>query len=131
MLGTIRADGSPRISPIEPFFVEGELLLGAMSWSAKVRDLERDPRCVVHSVVTAPHAGEHELKLYGRAVLAPAELAGRAEGAWWIATPEAARVFSVDVDRALFISWDLAGGSMTTRRWSHETGATAATRAYP
>ena len=26
MLGTIRADGSPRLDPIEPFFIDGELV---------------------------------------------------------------------------------------------------------
>jgi hypothetical protein len=67
LLGTIRADGSPRISPIEPYFAPGVLLLGAMASSAKARDLLRDARCVLHSVVTAPDAGEPEFKLYGRA----------------------------------------------------------------
>src|SRR5262245_66489877 len=68
LLGTLRRDGSPRISPIEPYIVEGQLLIGAMAWSAKVGDLRRDPRYVLHSVVTGPDSGEGELKLYGPAV---------------------------------------------------------------
>jgi Pyridoxamine 5'-phosphate oxidase len=67
LLGTLRKDGSPRISPVEPHFVEGHLLFGAMTWSLKARDLLSDMRCVLHSAVTAPDAGESELKLYGRA----------------------------------------------------------------
>ncbi len=31
MLGTLRSDGSPRISPIEPCIVNGRLLVGAMT----------------------------------------------------------------------------------------------------
>jgi hypothetical protein len=66
LIGTLRKDGSPRISPIEPNFHEDELLFGGMTWSLKVRDLQRDPRCVVHSAITGPNAGEPELRLYGR-----------------------------------------------------------------
>src|SRR2546429_650067 len=43
LLGTLRRDGSPRISPVEPYLVHGQLLFGAMSWSLKTRDLLRDP----------------------------------------------------------------------------------------
>jgi hypothetical protein len=38
LLGTLRRDGSPRISPIEPYLVEGQLLIGAMAWSQKAAD---------------------------------------------------------------------------------------------
>src|SRR5512133_157653 len=33
LLGTLRKDGSPRISPVEPCLTQGHLLFGAMSWS--------------------------------------------------------------------------------------------------
>jgi Pyridoxamine 5'-phosphate oxidase len=63
LLATLRRDGSPRISPIEPFFAEGQLLFGAMAWTRKARDLDRDPRCTLHSAITGPNEGEPELKL--------------------------------------------------------------------
>jgi Pyridoxamine 5'-phosphate oxidase len=44
LLGTLRANGSPRISPVEPFLTQGHLLFGAMSRSSKTRDLRRDSR---------------------------------------------------------------------------------------
>ncbi len=50
LLGTIRADGRPRISPCEPDMVEGRLLLGMMWQSPKAKDLLRDARLTVHSV---------------------------------------------------------------------------------
>jgi hypothetical protein len=63
LLGTLRKDGSPRISPVEPYLTQGHLLFGAMSWSLKRRDLLRDPRCVLHSAISDPDSGEGELKL--------------------------------------------------------------------
>jgi hypothetical protein len=42
MLGTLRSDGSPRISPIEPYIVNGRVLVGAMAWSKKARGAAGD-----------------------------------------------------------------------------------------
>ncbi|MEE9473597.1 MAG: pyridoxamine 5'-phosphate oxidase family protein, partial [Acidimicrobiia bacterium] len=67
LLGTIKADGSPRISPVEPDFVDGELMMGMMWQSTKALDLLRDPRCVVHSVVTDRRGTEGEFKIIGEA----------------------------------------------------------------
>lgn len=67
LLGTIKMDGSPRISPVEPDFVEGELMMGMMWQSTKARDLLCDPRCVVHSVVSDRKGTEGEFKINGRA----------------------------------------------------------------
>jgi hypothetical protein len=68
LLGTLRKNGYPRISPVEPEFVDGELMLGLMWQSPKALDLLRDPRCVVHSVVSDRAGTEGDFKLYGRAV---------------------------------------------------------------
>jgi hypothetical protein len=68
LVGTLRRDGYPRISPVEPDFVDGDLMMGMMWRSPKALDLLRDPRCVVHSVVSDRHGTEGEFKLYGRAV---------------------------------------------------------------
>ena len=82
MLGTLRRDGSPRISPIEPYLVRGSLLVGAMTWSGKAADLRRDPRYVLHSTVTGPDSGEGELKLQGLAGEASLALRTEAASAW-------------------------------------------------
>ena len=68
LVGTLRRDGWPRISPVEPFIVGGELYLGMMWRSRKALDLLRDPRCVVHSTVSDRMGSEGEFKVYGRAV---------------------------------------------------------------
>jgi hypothetical protein len=68
MVGTIRKDGSPRISPVEVLITDGKLYLGMMWQSLKALDLLRDPRCTVHSTVRDRHAAEGEFKLHGRAI---------------------------------------------------------------
>ena len=68
LVGTLRKNGYPRISPVEPEFVDGELMLGMMWRSPKALDLLRDPRLVVHSVVSERSGEEGDFKLYGRAV---------------------------------------------------------------
>jgi hypothetical protein len=132
MLGTLRRDGSPRISPIEPYIVKGQLLVGAMTWSAKVSDLRRDPRYVLHSVVTSPDSGEGELKLYGPAAEAGHDLREAAADAWWMAGAlEIAVVFSLQIRQAVFIDWDINRGLMTVHRWSPGSGYAVASRRYP
>jgi hypothetical protein len=132
MLGTLRRDGSPRISPIEPYFAKGQLLIGAMAWSAKAADLRRDPRSVLHSVATGPDSGEGELKLYGPAVEADQNLRGAAAHAWWLTwAPEKAAVFTLHIGQAVFVDWDIKGGLMTIHRWSPASGYSVARRSYP
>jgi len=67
MLGTLRADGSPRISPCEIDFASGHVYLGMMWRSRKALDLRRDPRIVVHSIQSDRRAAEADIKLYGEA----------------------------------------------------------------
>ena len=67
LLGTLRADGWPRISPIEPTIFEGHLLVGGTRGTRKMADLSRDSRCVVNTIVTDKEGTEGEIKLAGRA----------------------------------------------------------------
>jgi hypothetical protein len=132
LLGTLRGDGSPRISPVEPYFSHGHLLFGAMAWSLKTGDLRADPRCVLHSAITAPDAGEPEVKLYGRAIEVPTEIRNGCSAGWWQASPAAtAVVFSLTVERATVIEWDLEQSQMFVRRWSPRDGLTESSRSYP
>ena len=65
LLGTLRKNGFPRISPVEPLLTMGRLYLGMMWQSRKALDLLRDPRCTVHTTVSDRHGSEGEFKLYG------------------------------------------------------------------
>ena len=66
LLGTLKKNGFPRISPVEPLLTMGRLYLGMMWQSRKALDLLRDPRCTVHSTVSDRHGSEGGFKLYGR-----------------------------------------------------------------
>lgn len=68
MLGTLRADGAPRISPCELDFAAGHLILGMMWQSRKALDLLRDSRCVLHTCTTDRMGTEGDAKIYARAV---------------------------------------------------------------
>lgn len=48
-MATLRRDGSPRISGIEMQFARGELIMGMMPDSMKLKDVQRDARVAVHS----------------------------------------------------------------------------------
>jgi hypothetical protein len=67
LIGTTRRDGSARISGVEPLVTAGQLWLSMMPASAKARDLSRDPRILLHSIVTGP-APAGEVMLRGTAV---------------------------------------------------------------
>ena len=65
-LGTLRRDGSPRISGTELELVDGDLWLGSMQNAVKALDLRRDPRYALHSLST--EAGwKGDAKIAGRA----------------------------------------------------------------
>ena len=68
LVGTVRKDGAPRISPVEPLIVDGQLYLGMMWRSRKALDLLRDPRCLVQTTVRDREDRVGELKLRGHAV---------------------------------------------------------------
>src|SRR3954453_11736189 len=101
---TLRKDGTPRLSPVEPYIMDGRLLLSMLWGSHKARDLQRDPRILVHSIVTGRDGGEGELKLRGRAVeIADPELQERyavavASDLGW--SPEVGRFHLFEVDLA-------------------------------
>jgi hypothetical protein len=68
MVGTMRADGSPRISGQEPDFAADRLCLGMMWRSRKALDLLRDPRITVVSVPSDRMNAGGDVKLSGLAV---------------------------------------------------------------
>ena len=65
MLATLRADGSPRISPMEPRLFEGRLWLIGMPDTTKFRDLARDPRFCLHTATVDTQVSDGDAKLWG------------------------------------------------------------------
>ncbi len=111
-LATLRKEGSPRISGIEVEFAEGELFLGMMSGSLKLRDLERDPRLAIHSPTEDPPDGSPqgwpgEAKVAGLAVAVDAPHSPFAGG----------RRFRLDITEAVFTHLNEAGDQLVVESW--------------
>lgn len=67
LLGTLRSDGYPRISPVEPRVFEDHLVLVGMPDTTKFRDLGRDPRFNLHTATVDAYVGDGDAKLWGLA----------------------------------------------------------------
>ena len=67
LLATIRSDGYPRLSPIEVFVFEDELVVVGMPGTTKFQDLERDTRFGLHTATVDPHLEEGDVKLFADA----------------------------------------------------------------
>jgi hypothetical protein len=121
LLGTVRRDGSARISPLEPLIAHGKLYLGMMGQSKKALDLLRDPRCLVHSVVANKHGTDGEFKLRGTAVeIADPDERERFCQAEYEHTgwrpEEPYHVFALDIGSAVFVIFE--DGEKQVQTWS-------------
>jgi hypothetical protein len=65
MLATLRSDGYPRISPMEPRIFEDRLLLIGMPNTSKFLDLARDPRFSLHTATVDTYVSDGDAKLWG------------------------------------------------------------------
>jgi len=65
MLGTLRSDGFPRISPVEPRFFADQLWIVGMPNTTKFRDLARDPRFCLHTATVDTEVTDGDAKLWG------------------------------------------------------------------
>ena len=66
-LGTLRADGSPRVHPVTPIVGE-QLFLFMEPTSPKGKDLQRDARYTLHCSVANANGGDGEFYIRGRAI---------------------------------------------------------------
>jgi hypothetical protein len=120
---TIRRDGTARLSPVEPLVLDGELWLSMMWQSAKARDLLRDPRILVHSIITSRDGAEGEFKVRGtaRAVTDPGvqrRYAATVTGTLgWSPQPGRFHLFAVDIRHVSFIAYDPATGNQHVATW--------------
>jgi Pyridoxamine 5'-phosphate oxidase len=123
LVATIRADGTPRVSPVEPFVLDGVLWLSMLWGSAKAADLQRDPRILVHSVITSRDGGEGEFKVRGRA---RAEHEARVQRRYaaavaaalgWNPEPGRFHLFAVDIEHVTYIRYDDATGDQHVAMW--------------
>jgi hypothetical protein len=131
-VGTIRADGSPRISAAEVHLVDGHLAFVMVAGSWKARDIQRDHRMVIQTPVTEAANPGSEFKLRGVALSADPALreaitrAVHAKSGW---RPEPSwRFIDVDIRAASLQSWTPEDGDMVLTRWDREHGLRATER---
>ena len=65
LLGTLRPDGFPRISPMEPRLFEGQLWIAGMPGTAKFRDLVENPRFTLHTATVDTYVSDGDAKVWG------------------------------------------------------------------
>jgi hypothetical protein len=123
LVATIRRDGGPRLSPVEPLLWDGDLWLSMGLGSRKAADLRRDPRILVHSIVTSRNGQDGEYKLRGAAVEEPGP-AGQARYAeevaarlGWRPEPGKYHLFRIDIADITYIRWDDATNDQYVTRW--------------
>lgn len=114
LVATIRKNGTARLSAVEPLLMDGDLWLCMLWQSAKARDLLRDPRILVHGIVTSRdgEAGEFKVRGTARAEDDPAvqwRYADTASSLGWNAQPGRFHLFAVDISHVSFISYASAG----------------------
>jgi hypothetical protein len=120
---SLRKDGTPRVSPVEPYLMDGRLLLSMLWQSHKAHDLLRDPRILVHGVVTGPDGGEGELKLRGRAVEESDERVQRqyaaavSEELGWSPVVGRFHLFEVDIEHVAHVRYDSDTGDQYVATW--------------
>lgn len=134
VLATIRADGSPRASGIDPFFREGDLWIGSMPDSRKGADLKRDSRLALHGIPWesrkvkegAVDPGDGDVKITGRAVLlgddeASARILREYFAELGVDQPDAGgELFTIDLATVVVITVD--DDQLVIDRWSASEG---------
>lgn len=133
VLATIRADGSPRVSGIDPFVVDGELCIGSMDGARKAQDLARDPRMALHAIPWesrrtkegAADPGDADAKLTGRAVPVT-DPDDQARVLRWFKDergfepPPGGELFTIDIESLVVVSVD--GEELVIDRWTAADG---------
>jgi hypothetical protein len=122
LVGTTRRDGTPRISPVEPLLLAGDLWLGMLWGSHKAADLVRDPRVLVHNIVTSPDGGvDGEFKLRGRGRdqpdVQPRYAEAAAEQLGWRPVVGRFHLFSVDIASVAYLAYDHQTGDQHVVLW--------------
>jgi hypothetical protein len=123
LVGTIRVDGTPRLSPVEPLFWQNDLWL-SLGWrTRKAADLQRDARILVHSIVTSREGEAGEYKVRGNAFGEDDPALHRDYAAQvkrelgWEPEPGRFHLLRVDIDDVTFIRWDSATNDQYVTRW--------------
>jgi pyridoxamine 5'-phosphate oxidase-like protein len=122
-MATLRPDGSPRISGIEARFVDGELAMGSMPNSPKVRDLAADPRFALHSGSEEPDGWAGDAKFAGTVVeVSDPDIKRAYVAAAGTAPPGDYHLYKTDITEVVVIRLGDPADHLVVRRWTPERG---------
>jgi hypothetical protein len=122
LAGTTRRDGSALISGVEPLIMDGEFWLSMMPASAKAHDLYRDPRILLHSIVTS-RCAQAEIMMRGTVRAETAAGVQRRYAAavaahlGWQPVPGQFALFAVDIADVTDIGHDAESNAQHVARW--------------
>lgn len=114
IIGTVRADGSPRLSGTEVTFRRGEVAIGMMAGSRKHDDVRRDPRVELHSAPLEEDLASGDAKLAG--TLVPAEGRPGPPGEHFVLGVRSASLVRVVDDEVVISIWTGPGELREVRR---------------
>lgn len=119
-LGTLRADGGPRVHPVTPIIGDA-LYLFMEPTSPKGKDLERDPRYTLHCAVEDSSGGGGEFYVRGRATRShDPDVRAKAVAASSYVPHDRYILFVLDVEFAFMNQY--IDGEPNTRRWQSSGG---------
>lgn len=127
LVATTRADGWPRVSPMELSLIDGRLFVGSMPNAVKAQDLQRDPRCCIITPLADKDdlAGEAKAFCRAREIVEPPDwelvrAAFQEKLGFDIGEPGGSHVFELDIEAA---AWQrVEGDDWRTTSW-HEGGS--------
>ena len=122
-VGTVRADGWPRVSPMEVSIIDGRLWCGSMPNAVKALDLRRDPRCCLVTPLADKDDLWGEVKAFCRAKeIADVDTWERIRKVWLdaidldIGEPGGSHLFELDIEAA---AWQrVEGDTWRTTSWA-------------
>ncbi|MET9226817.1 pyridoxamine 5'-phosphate oxidase family protein [Lentzea sp. NPDC003310] len=124
LLATLRKDGSPRISGVEPDFAHGDVWAGMMPGSLKSKDLQRDPRFALHCMTTTASMTEAgDAKISGTAEVwtdKDVYLKDLFDRTGWGPAPEEIDLFRFDVTEVVQLT--VEGDGMIVLSWHEGRG---------
>lgn len=116
VLGTVRLDGSPRLSGINVFFNDGRLWFGSMASARKVDDIRRDPRVAFYSATLDEHMNGGDASISGIAETLSAETVS----VWRPESPTDGDFFEVDIIRLHLV--EVVAEELVVSMWDNARG---------
>jgi hypothetical protein len=116
VIGTIRQDGSPRLSGTEVGIDGGAVRVGMIAGSEKLADVRRDPRVELHSAPLEEDLATGDARLSGVLVEGGQAPAGAPSGAFFQLALTRVTLIRVESDRLVITSWTPDRGLRETQR---------------